>query len=50
MEEMEPEQLKARRKAQALEGIALLAEAAKDLWGLLTKSIICYVLKDISFL
>ena len=31
MEEMEAEQLKARRKAQALEGIALLAEAAKDL-------------------
>ena len=31
MEEMEAEQLKARRKAQALEGIALLAEVAKDL-------------------
>ena len=31
MAEMEAEQLKARRKAQALEGIALLAEAAKDL-------------------
>ena len=31
MEDMEAEQLKARRKAQALEGIALLAEAAKDL-------------------
>ena len=31
MTEMEAEQLKARRKAQALEGIALLAEAAKDL-------------------
>ena len=31
IEEMEAEQLKARRKAQALEGIALLAEAAKDL-------------------
>ena len=28
---MEADQLKARRKAQALEGIALLAEAAKDL-------------------
>ena len=28
---METYQLKARRKAQALEGIALLAEAAKDL-------------------
>ena len=28
---MEIDQLKARRKAQALEGIALLAEAAKDL-------------------
>jgi len=28
---MEAEELKARRKAQALEGIALLAEAAKDL-------------------
>ena len=31
MEDMEAYQLKARRKAQALEGIALLAEAAKDL-------------------
>ena len=28
---MEIDKLKARRKAQALEGIALLAEAAKDL-------------------
>ena len=31
MAEMEAEQLKARRKAQSLEGIALLAKAAKDL-------------------
>ena len=31
MVEMEAKQLKARRKAQALEGIALLAEASKDL-------------------
>ena len=31
MVEMEVDQLKARRKSQALEGIALLAEAAKDL-------------------
>ena len=31
MTEMEAEQLKSRRKAQALEGIALLAEATKDL-------------------
>ena len=31
MADMEVDQLKARRKAQALEGIALLAEAAKDL-------------------
>ena len=31
MAEMEADQLKARRKAQALEGIALLAEAAKYL-------------------
>ena len=31
MAEMEAEQLKARREAQPLEGIALLAEAAKDL-------------------
>ena len=31
MTEMEAEQQKARRKAQALEGIALLAETAKDL-------------------
>ena len=29
--DMETDQLKARRKAQALEGIALLAEATKDL-------------------
>ena len=29
--DMEADQLKARRKSQALEGIALLAEAAKDL-------------------
>ena len=29
--DMEADQLKARRKAQALEGIALLAEVAKDL-------------------
>ena len=45
MVEMKAEQLKATRKAQALEGIALLAEAAKDLWSLLTQSIISYVLK-----
>ena len=50
MEEMEAEQLKARRKAHPLEGIALLAEEAKDLWGLLTKAVICYVLKNISCL
>ena len=31
MAEMEVDKLKARRKSQALEGIALLAEAAKDL-------------------
>jgi len=31
MTEMEDEQQKARKKAQALDGIALLAEAAKDL-------------------
>ena len=31
MADMEADQLKARIKAQALEGIALLAEAAKDL-------------------
>ena len=31
MVEMEAEKLKARRKVQALEGIALLAEATKDL-------------------
>ena len=50
MLEMEAEQLKARIKAQILEGIALLAEAAKDLWSLLTQSVISYVLKNISFL
>ena len=31
MVDMEVDQLKSRRKAQALEGIALLAEVAKDL-------------------
>ena len=31
MADMEADQLKSRRKAQSLEGIALLAEAAKDL-------------------
>ena len=31
MAEMEVEQLNARRKAQALEGVALLAKVAKDL-------------------
>ena len=40
MEDMEADQLKARRKAQDLEGIAWLAEATKDLWSLLTQSII----------
>ena len=29
---MEDEQKRAKKKAQALDGIALLAEAAKDLW------------------
>ena len=33
--DMVANQLKARRKAQALEGIALLVEAAKDLYSLL---------------
>ena len=40
---MEAKQQKARKKAQALDGIALLAEAAKDLWALLAKTITCYV-------
>ena len=31
MKDMETEQQKARKKDQALDGIALLAEAAKDL-------------------
>ena len=31
MTEMEDQQQKSRRKAQALDGIAMLAEAAKDL-------------------
>ena len=34
---MEAEQQRARKKAQALDGIALLAEAAKDLWVLLVR-------------
>ena len=38
MKYMEAEQQKARKKAQALDGIALLAEAAKDLWALLAKN------------
>ena len=50
MEDMEVDQLKDRRNAQALEGKALLAEATKYLWSLLTQSVISYVLKDISFL
>ena len=37
---MEVDQLKARRKSQALEGIALLAEAAKDLWSSSRKLVI----------
>ena len=32
MRKMEAKQQKAKKKAQALDGIALLAEAAKDLW------------------
>ena len=31
LEDMEAEQKRARKKSQALDGIALLAEAAKDL-------------------
>ena len=50
MEEMEAQLLKARRKAQALEGIALLAEATKYLLTLLEKSVTFYVLKNILFL
>ena len=40
---MQEEQQKARKKAQALEGIELLAKAAKDLWALLAKVVTCYV-------
>ena len=37
---MEANQLKARRKAQALEGIALLDEATKDLYSLLNNQLL----------
>ena len=37
---METEQQKSRKKGQALDGIALLAEAAKDLWVLLVKQLL----------
>ena len=47
---MEAEQQKAKKKAQALDGIALLAEAAKDLWALLAKTVTFYVLMSILFL
>ena len=40
---MEAEEQKDRKKSQALDGIALLAEAAKDLWALLAKIVTCYV-------
>ena len=43
---MEAEQQKARKNAQALDGIALLAEAAKDLWALLAKTVTCYVFEE----
>ena len=43
---MEVEQQKARKKAQALDGIALLAKAAKYLWALLAKTITCYVFEE----
>ena len=46
MTEMEAEQHKSRKKFQALDGIALLAEAAKDLWALLAKSVTCYVFEE----
>ena len=37
---MESEQQKAKKKAQALDGIALLAEAAKDLWVFLVSHLL----------
>ena len=40
---MEAKQQKARKKAQALDGIALLVEAAKYLWALLANAVTCYV-------
>ena len=46
MTDMEAEQQKAKKKAQALDGIALLAEAAKDLWALLAKIDTCYVFEE----
>ena len=42
---MEAEQQRARKKAQALDGIALLAEAAKDLWVLLVKQLLVMFLE-----
>ena len=49
MRNMEVEHQKAKKKAQALDGIALLAEAAKDLWTLLVKTVICYVFWEILY-
>ena len=37
---MEAEQQKARKKAQALDGIALLVEATKELWVLLVRKLL----------
>ena len=40
MRKMEAEQQKTKKKAEALDGIALLAEAAKDLWVLLVRQLL----------
>ena len=50
MTDIETEQQKARKKSQALDGIALLEKATKDLWALLEKIVTFYVLMSILFL
>ena len=46
---MEAEQKRTRNKAQALDRIALLVEAAKDLWVLLAKQLFVMFLRNTLF-
>ena len=47
--DMEAEQQRARKKAQALDGIALLAEATKDLSVLLVRKLLVMFLRNTLF-